>query len=69
MEKVPVYILAGGKSSRFGQDKARVQLHGQPLLLHTARMVQAFASSITVVANAVDKYADLGLRTIADHYF
>jgi molybdenum cofactor guanylyltransferase len=66
METVPVYILAGGKSSRFGSDKARVVWRGKPLLAHAAVSVVPVAASITVVADVADKYLDLGYQTIAD---
>ncbi len=64
---IPVYILAGGKNSRFGSDKARAVVRGQPMLLHASQALSAFASRVTVVADIPDKYEDLGLRTIADH--
>lgn len=65
-EQVPVYILAGGRSSRFGSDKARALVHGRSLILHVAEALAPRASSLTVVADVEDKYDDLGLRTIAD---
>ena len=66
MEKVPVYILAGGKNSRFGSDKARFMLRSKPLLEHAAESVRQVAATITVVADIADKYQDLGYQTIAD---
>jgi molybdopterin-guanine dinucleotide biosynthesis protein A len=66
--RLPVYILAGGMSSRFGSDKARAELQGEPLLARLARLVEPVASSIAVVAKAEGGYADLGFRTIADTY-
>lgn len=66
MRRVPVYILAGGQSSRFGSDKARAVLNGEPLILRVRRMLESHASCLTVVADQADKYADLNLRTIAD---
>lgn len=66
MYRVPAYILAGGKSSRFGSDKARAILDNEPLILHVRWLLEAFASSLTVIADKPDKYTDLGLRTIAD---
>jgi len=66
MSTAPAYILAGGRSSRFGSDKARALIAGQPMILHVASSIAPFAQSITVVADAPDKYGDLGLRTIAD---
>lgn len=66
MEKVPVYIFAGGNSSRFGRDKARLELAGKPLLAHVARSLQPAAAEITVIADRPGKYLDLGFETIAD---
>lgn len=66
MTRLPVYILAGGRSSRFGSDKARAILNGQPLLSHVATRLHPVASSVTVVADREGKYDDLGFRTIAD---
>ena len=67
MQPLPVYILSGGKSSRFGSDKARAPFtDGAPLLLRIAGALKPSASSCTVVAESAGKYADLGLRTIAD---
>lgn len=63
---MPVYILAGGRSSRFGSDKARALLDGEALITRLARQIEPVASRVSVVAEAADKYADLGLRTIAD---
>jgi molybdopterin-guanine dinucleotide biosynthesis protein A len=66
MEKVPVYILSGGKSSRFGRDKARAMHAGMPLLLHAVRSFHPIAESVSVIADKPGKYDDLGVRTIAD---
>ncbi|MBA2663401.1 MAG: molybdenum cofactor guanylyltransferase [Bradymonadaceae bacterium] len=64
---VPVYITAGGASSRFGRDKARAVLpDGRTLIEHVATRLQPVASTITVVADRPAKFADLGFRTIAD---
>jgi molybdopterin-guanine dinucleotide biosynthesis protein A len=66
MKRLPVYILAGGRSSRFGSDKARAVVRGQPLIAHVAMMLEPVAVNITVVADYAGKYDDLGFRTIAD---
>jgi molybdopterin-guanine dinucleotide biosynthesis protein A len=64
--KIPVYIAAGGRSSRFGSDKARALLEGKPLILHIVAQLDPIASSITAVADVADKFADLGISTIPD---
>jgi len=66
MSHVPVYILAGGRSRRFGSDKARAILKGEPLVKRVERLLMPVASRVTVVADVPEKYTDLGLRTIVD---
>lgn len=66
MERLPTYILAGGRSSRFGRDKARAQIGGEALLRLVAASLEPAASSVTVVADRAGKYRDLGFETIAD---
>lgn len=66
MQPLPVYILAGGRSSRFGSDKARAVFGGEPLIVRLAKQIQPVAREVTIVADVADKYADLGLTTIAD---
>ncbi len=62
----PVYILAGGRSSRFGSDKSRALLAGVPLIGHVASIAGGHSPDVTVVADRADAFADLGLRTIGD---
>jgi len=66
MSRIPVYILAGGQSRRFGSDKARALMDGVPLVKRVEQMLMPVASRITVVADVPGKYTDLGLRTIVD---
>lgn len=63
---LPVYIMAGGKSSRFGSDKARALLHEKPLLLHVVDALAPQASHLFVVAERSDAYSDLGITTLSD---
>lgn len=62
------YILAGGRSRRFGADKARAPVDGQPLLQRVAATLAAAVGPVTVVAARHGEYEDLGLRTIADNH-
>ncbi len=66
MTRVPVYILAGGRSLRFGSDKARALLANEPLLVRVARALEPVAERIAVVADRAAKYRDLGLATLVD---
>lgn len=64
--RFPAYTLAGGQSRRFGSDKARALLDGQALITRLARQLEGIASEIVAVAERPDKYAEFGIRTIAD---
>ena len=66
MTKLPVYILAGGRSSRFGKDKARAIVDGKPLINQVASSLQQISSCTKVIADCENKYSDLGMQTIAD---
>jgi molybdopterin-guanine dinucleotide biosynthesis protein A len=46
------FVLAGGKSSRMGQDKALLALNGQPLLQRAAYLVRAATGADAVVVGA-----------------
>jgi len=64
---LPVYILAGGRSSRFGDDKARAMVDNIPLVVRLHKMISAQVSSqVFVVASALYAYNDLGLTTLSD---
>lgn len=65
-DAVPAYVLAGGASRRFGADKARATLRGEPLLVRLSRQLRAMGRRVIVVARRPDQYADLALDTIAD---
>jgi molybdopterin-guanine dinucleotide biosynthesis protein A len=62
-------LLAGGKSTRMGRDKAGVLLHGQPLWqrqLATLRAVQPAELFISGKADAA--YAGAGVEIVADNF-
>jgi len=61
-----LFILAGGKSSRFGSDKARALHRGRPLIVALAEDLATVTVGPTVVAAAAGSYDDLGLETIGD---
>ncbi len=60
------YVLVGGKSKRFGQDKARVRLGGEMMLTRTCRLVHEVSGSVSVVADRESRYADSDVRVVED---
>jgi molybdenum cofactor guanylyltransferase len=63
----PAYILAGGQSSRLGQEKARALIDDETTVIEAvvSPLLEHF-STWTVVADRAGKFDDLHLRTIAD---
>jgi len=49
---VTVFILAGGKSSRMGSDKAFVKLEGETLLAKTLTVARAVTEEVRIVGDA-----------------
>lgn len=62
------YVLCGGRSRRFGRDKARVQVAGRPLLLHVATALERVAPPVTAIADRRGRHDDLGVRTLGDRH-
>lgn len=60
-------IVAGGKSSRMGQDKALLRVNGVPLIERTARVLAPHFDEVIISAADDKQYAFTGLRTIADN--
>ena len=61
------YVLAGGGSTRFGQDKALVEFDGRPMLLRMREMLGSVLGSATVIAGE-RKYAGIGVESVADRW-
>jgi molybdenum cofactor guanylyltransferase len=62
---VAAFILAGGRSSRMGRDKAWLDLAGLPLVLRIARTVEPLVASVTVVGPP-ERFESAGLAAIPD---
>jgi molybdenum cofactor guanylyltransferase len=65
-DQVAGFILAGGASSRMGQEKCLLEFSGEPLLVRTARLIEPLVTTLTIVGPP-ERYARLGLHAIADH--
>jgi len=65
---VSAIILAGGSSSRLGQNKALIEIAGQPLIERVVKRLRSLVTEILVVTNTPDQLAFLGLLMIRDIY-
>jgi molybdenum cofactor guanylyltransferase len=61
------YVQAGGGSTRFGKDKALVELGGKTMLARTTELVAQVCSEVLIVAEA-GKYVDAPATVLADRW-
>src|SRR5262245_5944493 len=59
-------ILAGGQSTRMGQNKALMSLGGKRLVDRVAEVMRAVFRDLLMVTNTPEVYADLGLPMVGD---
>jgi molybdopterin-guanine dinucleotide biosynthesis protein A len=64
--RVSVAILAGGKSSRMGTDKAFVRVLGRPLIEDILAQVEGLGQETLIVTNRPDDYRYLGVPLFTD---
>ena len=64
-EGINGFVLAGGKSSRMGQDKGLMRLGNRPLVLRAAETLLPIVHTVTFLAPP-DRYGNLGFPVIAD---
>jgi len=69
MDQQPVtrgFIIAGGKSSRFGQDKSLYEFEGKPLIMHAYDALSKVFSDISIIANDKEKFSIPGVEVYPD---
>jgi molybdenum cofactor guanylyltransferase len=59
MDELAAFVLAGGKSSRMGRDKAFLSFGGETLLSRALKLASAVAERVSVVGD-VTKFAGFG---------
>jgi molybdopterin-guanine dinucleotide biosynthesis protein A len=67
-ESVTGIVLAGGQSSRMGQDKAWVELAGRPLALWVLDALRAVTDDQIVVAREAGRLETLGAPVVIDRF-
>jgi molybdenum cofactor guanylyltransferase len=59
------YVLAGGASSRFGQDKALMEIGNTRMLTRTITLVERVTKNVKVIG-ALEKYGQFGFEVFPD---
>ncbi len=59
-------VLAGGRSTRYGKNKALVKLHGIPLIERVLDVMRPIFSNVIIITNTPDEYSYLELPMYQD---
>jgi molybdopterin-guanine dinucleotide biosynthesis protein A len=62
------FVLAGGRSTRMGIDKALLWKNGRTLLDYAATQMREAAGNVTIIADPA-RYAQFGFPVVPDHYY
>ncbi len=68
MTQLTAAIMAGGKSSRMGQDKSFVMFQGETLIERVKARVSGLGDELILITNNHEAYAHLDLPMFADIY-
>jgi molybdopterin-guanine dinucleotide biosynthesis protein A len=66
MRKASAIALAGGRSERFGSDKALAAFRGAPLLAAVLGALRAEFDEVLVVAKLTERYGGFGVPVVLD---
>jgi molybdopterin-guanine dinucleotide biosynthesis protein A len=66
-ENVSGFVLAGGRSSRMGRDKALLEIDGVTLIVRAVTLLRSVLDEATVIASKAG-YESLGLRIVGDDF-
>jgi molybdopterin-guanine dinucleotide biosynthesis protein A len=67
MEKASAIILAGGKNTRIGKNKAFIQLpSGESMIQNTLNILQRIFPEIIIVTNQKENYLKLDVKVVED---
>jgi molybdopterin-guanine dinucleotide biosynthesis protein A len=68
MPAISVAVLAGGQSSRMGQDKAWLPVGGRPVVERVVERVAPLSDDVLLIANVHAPYGRLPARLVGDVY-
>ncbi|MFP7298537.1 molybdenum cofactor guanylyltransferase [Neobacillus niacini] len=66
--KAAAIILAGGKSSRMGTNKALLKLNEKTTIERMVDTLKIYFDDIILVTNEMENYQFLGVKMVPDHY-
>ena len=66
--EISAIILAGGKSSRMGQDKGLMNYKGMPLIKYAIEILEPLTNDLIIVSNKPE-YQNFEFRTTEDVYY
>ncbi|MEP1258362.1 molybdenum cofactor guanylyltransferase, partial [Algoriphagus sp.] len=64
-QSIAVFILAGGKSSRMGEEKGLAKLHGKPMIQYLIEATSGLAQSQSIIGHHPD-YSQFGIPVFTD---
>ncbi len=65
VQNLDIFILAGGKSSRMGEEKGLVKLHGKPMIQYLIEATSDLAQTQSIIGHHPD-YSQFGIPVFAD---
>lgn len=64
--EISAFIIAGGKSRRFGSDKTLYEYQGKPLIRRVYDAVRPLFERVSIIADDAEKFSFLGLNVYPD---
>lgn len=62
------FVLAGGRSARFGRDKALAEIEGKPILLRMSELITEVVMRDACVIGSAAKYGGFGAKCVEDRW-